>query len=277
MKAIGLPEVWGSHHMVLRQKPKGGCQHKFKNGEQCGRKIDGQGSWRYCTACREAAQQEAQEAKRERDRQRSAERREGDDKRAEDNYYHWLYDHDLTDNKLKSLFEDAETLQEEYSHMDDFHEDAVEEFNDILWSLLNPPDNILSTALAAEEQTLYLLNRLKRQQEVFPNRLTDRLIVYAEELQRASGKRVSPRAFTELSGKAKKVLELWREQKEDFRLYLCLIRTCGAKSSQIFGPTARTSLFKHGPQMAYCYSRRLRPIHQPPYRYAQTDGRALGF
>jgi hypothetical protein len=195
---------------MVRQKPIDGCcQHKFENGKQCCEEIDGQGAWYYCSGCRQAAQREA---KRERDRKRSAERRKAD--REGDNFYHFLFYHDLTEPKLQPLFDHIETLQEEYTHRDDFHEGALDYVNDIMRSLLNPPDDIPSAAITTRKRASSLLNKLKRQQAVYPDRMTDRLIVYTEELQRDSGMRISPRAFTAISGKAKEVLGLWREQQE---------------------------------------------------------------
>jgi hypothetical protein len=130
------------------------------------------------------------------------------------NLIRWRCNHGLTKPKIRAFFDHAEILQEEYPHRDDFHEGALNDVNAIMWRLLNPPEDIASASMTAKEQTLHLLNKLKRQRKVYPDRMTDRLIGYAEELQRDSGKRISPRAFTEISGKAKEVLELWREQKE---------------------------------------------------------------
>jgi hypothetical protein len=95
-----------------REKPADlRCQHVFENGKQCDRKIDGRGAWQYCSRCRKAAQKKA---KRQRDKEYRAKRRKAD--REEDNLYHYLYNHDLTNGKLKPYVDRAESLREHQSH-----------------------------------------------------------------------------------------------------------------------------------------------------------------
>ena len=195
--------------MVLRQKPKGGCQH-IKNGKQCGRKIDGQGSWRYCKACGKAAQEEA---KRERDRQRSAKRRKADWQG--DNYYHWLHDHGLTTSQLKPLFENAENPQEEYPHKDDFAEDAAKKIEGIKELIIHPPGCLPDAAVIAREKTERERKSLdERQQNYGPDPTITRLILATEELLCVIGMWDSGKALATISGKAKGLQALMFEHKE---------------------------------------------------------------
>jgi hypothetical protein len=184
------------------------CQY-IEDGKPCGLPLSGTAR-KYCTLHREDGQIQA---KRQRDRDDKALYRKHC--QLEDNYYQFLYYHRLTEPQLKPLVERAKSLQEQYpSSMDDFHQSALDELNEIKRTMLNPPPDLLSTAKAAKQQTLPLLTRLTRRQDDSFNPVTDRLIAYAQELQRDIGKRVSSRAFTEISGEAKEVLNIWRQQKE---------------------------------------------------------------
>jgi len=109
--------------------------------------------------------------------------------------------HGLTKPKLRAFFDHTGALQEEYLCKDDFHEGALD-------------DVILSAAITTRKRALSLRNKLKRQQPVYSDRVTDRLIIYAEELQRHSGTIISRPAFTAIFRQAKEVLALWREKQE---------------------------------------------------------------
>ena len=121
-----MPEEWGK---PIDQR----CQYVDENGKQCDRTIDGQGGWRYCKECRPAAQKKAKS-------QRDAQRRKGDDKRAEDNYYHWLHDHGLTEPQLRRNSNYAHALRELWpAARDDQHDLALNKFQDIMGLFLYDP------------------------------------------------------------------------------------------------------------------------------------------
>ncbi len=196
---------------MVREKPVDQrCQNVLESGDKCGQKIDGQGAWLYCSSCRKAAQREA---KRERDRKRSAERREAD--REGDNFYHWLYNHCLTDNQLKPLFENAEIPQEEYPHKDDFAEDAAKKIEGVKELIIHPPGRLPDAAVIAREKNESVRKSLEeRQQNYGPDPTITRLILVTEELQCFIGMWDSGNALTTISGKAKRLQVLMFEHKE---------------------------------------------------------------
>jgi hypothetical protein len=191
-----------------REKPADQrCQHKFENGKQCDRIIDGRGGWRYCSECREAAQKKARS-------QRDAQRRR-DGERAKDNYYHWLYDHSLTDNQLKPMFENTENPQEEYPHKDDFAEATAKKIEGIKELIIHPPGCLPDAAVIAREKTEIERKSLEeRQQSYGPDPTITRLILATEELLCVIGMWDSGKALAAISGKAERLQALMFEHKE---------------------------------------------------------------
>jgi hypothetical protein len=142
----------------------------------------------------------------------------GDDEeyRCRKRIYQFGYRHGLIKSKLQPLLDHNEKFQEEYPCPDDFHESILVELNEIRSRMLNPNAYLPIIAQDSKRQMLDVVNKVKRQQDVYSysNSTTNWLTAYALELQRDIGKRVSQRAFTEISGEAKDVLEMWRQQKD---------------------------------------------------------------
>jgi hypothetical protein len=201
-----------------REKPADQrCQHEFENGKQCDRTIDGQGGWLYCSECRKAAWKQAKKL-------RDAERRKGDDNRAKDNFYHWLYDHRLTESKLIKRVERAESLRDEYpSSLDDFDQVILDDLQKLRDSLLNPTTDMPNAALAAKVDTsllLYVLNL--RRKEAGANIVTEKLIADVMDLQRDIGDWKSRDVFAKMRKKAEDVIELRHERGELLNLIYAL-------------------------------------------------------
>jgi hypothetical protein len=183
-----------------------------EDGNPCGENLILR-SWLYCKDHKESGPKQAKKRKTKEHVRRYRAKNKAKYLRlnSDDQFRHR---HGLTKPQVKPLLDHSETLQEEYPCKDDFHEGALRSVNDIMWCLLNPPDDIPNVAKTTRKWAGYLHIVFKAHQAVCPDRITDRLIVYTEELQRDSGTILSPGAFTAICAKAKEVLALWREKQE---------------------------------------------------------------
>jgi hypothetical protein len=190
-----------------------GCPY-VNNCEVCGRRLSGN-AWKYCDRCREAGQRQA---KRQRDKEEKAFYR--DRKREEDNFYHFLYYHRLTEPKLKPLLDHSEIIQEEYAclddfHQDDFHQDAVVKIDGIKWLIIQPPDDLPSAADTAKKKLRKLLTFLVNHPWDSRHASTRcQLILAIKELERDIGQWHSTKAIIRISGRAKAIQELMFEAND---------------------------------------------------------------
>ncbi len=193
-----------------------GCQYIYNLGledeHRCHNPITPP-AWRYCDLHSESGpKQNKAITQKNGEYVKDFRRDKRDDYLRQNSNHQFRRRHRLTKPQLKILLDRAKSPQEQYpSSMDDFHQHALAELIDIRCILLNPPADLPSAAKAAEKQTLELLNKLKRQQDICPNSETERLLVLGHELERDTSKRLSDWAFIEISRKAKKVRELWRQ------------------------------------------------------------------
>jgi hypothetical protein len=193
--------------MILPQKSRDGCQYREKDGEPpCGQEIEGRGAWQYCPA-------HSAVVGRERAKEDSAKFRKVHPDLAKRNKY--LCENQLTENKLEPCLQRGDTLREQYaSSNDDFCEAILHELNNTKLMLLNPRVGLFGAFKDVKEQVEKLPKFLRRQRVSSPSLFIDRLIILAEELVRDVPYPLAAGVFAEISGKAKKVQEQWRQLGE---------------------------------------------------------------
>ena len=99
--------------MILPHKSKEGCQHKDEDGEPpCGQPQSGRGAWRYCPI-------HGVVAKRKKAKEVSKNFREEHPELVRCNSF--LCTYNLTENKLKSVLDRAESLKLEALTKDDLY------------------------------------------------------------------------------------------------------------------------------------------------------------
>jgi hypothetical protein len=210
------------HKQPRAQNVGVGCQYRYnlglKDEHRCGRPFTTP-AWRYCDLHSESGPNQYKSLLQKKEKYVFYHRLDkGDDEeyRCRKRIYQFLYRHGLIESKLGPLFDHSKIVQEEYPCPDDFHQSILNELNKINGTMLNPPAYLPTIAKDAKSQIFVVVNKLKRQQDVYSysNPTTNRLTAFALELRRDIGKRVSQRAFTETSGEVKEVLEMWRQQKD---------------------------------------------------------------
>jgi len=189
-----------------REKPADQrCQHIFENGKQCDRTIDGQGAWRYCSDCREPARKQARS-------QRDAQRRNGDDKRAKDNFYHWLYHHRLTEYQLNPFVDRARDLREQYQCLkeDDVYQHVLDQLSKITYLWLDPPTTMPNAFAAAEVPICDLRIMLECLPADCLNSPRDRFLLHIKALERDRGGWMLSNPFPSIGQHAHELQEAWR-------------------------------------------------------------------
>jgi hypothetical protein len=228
--------------MVWEKPLDGICLHKFEDGEKCRHKIDGQGARYYCSACRDTVREEA---KKQRDRDRSANRREAD--RKGDNFYHLLHYHLLTKGQLEPLVDRAEVLRkQDAGSKDDFHACVVKRLNEISNDLLSPRTGLPRVVVASRAEAEILHHDLmQKKQDSRNDPVLNRHMLCVQVLHRDMGRLVSSAAFTDMRREAETVQELARQQGELLSLIQALFVGVERYRLQFLLDPTHTQLLAH--------------------------------
>jgi hypothetical protein len=228
---------------MLRQKSKGGCQNKLENGEKCGRKIDGQGAWQYCSKCRKAAWKQA---KKKRDEQVRDKRRKRGDVRKKYNLYHWLRYHSLKEHQLKPFVDRAWVLREQYQCLkaDDVYQHVLDQLSKITYLWLDPPTTLPDAHAAAETPICNLRIMLESLPADCLNSPRDRFLLHIKALERDQGGWMLSNPFPSLGQHAHELQEAWRIRGDLHQLTHALWVKSVLSRQRFFANPAHKQLWK---------------------------------
>ena len=221
------------------------CRFIKENGERCRNMLTG-AERSYCTIHRISGRKQTKSNVQQNGKYVESFREYDHDRYLIQNATHqFRHRYGLTKCKFKPLIGRADAPQEYYAlSKDDLYQDVLDKLTETKRFLMNPPNDLPGAIAAAEWNVYDLRERLERQSDACHNLVTDRLMVYVEEMRHNMGMWMCRSAFTLIRRRAQEVLKMWHERGDLLNVCHAVFVIADLYRQQFYAEPHRSQLWK---------------------------------